>query len=34
MKSYNVTIQMKETERYFPVVLSIVLYCTVGGSNF
>ena len=34
MKSYDVTIQMKETEQYFPVVLFIVLYCTVGGSNF
>ena len=26
MKSYGVTIQMKATERYFPVVLFIMLY--------
>ena len=26
MKSYGVTIQMKTTERYFPVVLFIMLY--------
>ena len=26
MKSYSVTIQMKATEQYFPVVLSIILY--------
>ena len=26
MKSYSVTIQMKATEQYFPVVLSIMLY--------
>ena len=26
MKSYSVTIQMKATERYFPVVLFIMLY--------
>ena len=26
MKSYGVTIQMKPTEQYFPVVLFIMLY--------
>ena len=26
MKSYSVTIQMKATEQYFPVVLFIMLY--------
>ena len=26
MKSYDVTIQIKATERYFPVVLFIMLY--------
>ena len=26
MKSYGVTIQMKATEQYFPVVLCIMLY--------
>ena len=26
MKSYGVTIQMKATEQYFPVVLFIMLY--------
>ena len=26
MKSYSVTIQMKATEQYFPVVLFIILY--------
>ena len=29
MKSPSVTIQMKATEQYFPVVLSIVLYKVV-----
>ena len=29
MKSYNVTIQMKATEQYFPVVLFITLYKVV-----
>ena len=29
MKSYVVTIQMKATERYFPVVLLIMLYKVV-----
>ena len=29
MKSYGVTIQMKATEQYFPVVLSIMLYKVV-----
>ena len=32
MKSYNVTIQMKATEQYFPVVLFIMLYR--GCSKF
>ena len=26
MKSYSVTIQMKATEQYFPVVLFVMLY--------
>ena len=29
MKSYSVTIQMKATEQYFPVVLFIILYKVV-----
>ena len=29
MKSYGVTIQMKATEKYFPVVLFIMLYKVV-----
>ena len=29
MKSYGVTIQMKVTEQYFPVVLPIMLYKVV-----
>ena len=29
MKSYGVTIQMKATEQYFPVVLFIMLYKVV-----
>ena len=29
MKSYGVTIQMKATEQYFPVVFFIVLYMAV-----
>ena len=29
MKSYGVTIQMKATEQYFPVVLFIMLYTAV-----
>ena len=29
MKSYDVTIQMKVTEQYFPVVLFIMLYKVV-----
>ena len=33
MKSYGVTIQMKATEQYFPVVLFIKLYMK-GDSNF
>ena len=31
MKSENVTIQMKASEQYFPVV---VYYVVQGGSNF
>ena len=33
MKSLSVTIQMKATEQYFPVVLFIMLHIQ-GGSNF
>ena len=33
-KSYSVTIQMKATEQYFPVVLFTVYYSVQGGSNF
>ena len=33
-KSYSVTIQMKATEQYFPVVLFTVYYAVQGGSNF
>ena len=33
MKSLSVTIQMKATERYFPVVLLIIIIVQ-GGSNF
>ena len=29
MKSYGVTIQMKDTEQYFPVVLFIMFYKVV-----
>ena len=29
MKSYGVTIQMKDTEQYFPVVLLMMLYKVV-----
>ena len=29
MKSYNVTIRMKATEQYFPVVLFVMLYKVV-----
>ena len=29
MKSYGMTIQMKATERYFPVILFIMLYKVV-----
>ena len=32
MKSYGVTIQMKATEQYFPVVLFIMLYEVVLKS--
>ena len=32
MESLSVTIQMKATEQYFPVVLFI--YAVQGGSNF
>ena len=33
MKSYGVTIQMKATEQYFPLVLSIMLYKVVLTSE-
>jgi len=33
MKSYGVTIQMKATEQYFPVVLFIILYKLVLTSE-
>ena len=33
MKSYSVTIQMKATEQYFPVVLFIMLYKLVLTFN-
>ena len=33
MKSYGVTIQMKATEQYFPVVLFITLYKVVLTSE-
>ena len=34
MKSYGVTIQMKATEQYFPVVLFIMLYKVVLTLEF
>ena len=34
MKSYGMTIQMKATEQYFPVVLFIVLYKLVLTFEF
>jgi len=34
MKSYDVTIQMKATEQYFPVVLFIMLYKVVLTFEF
>ena len=34
MKSYDVTIQIKATERYFPVVLFIMLYKEVQTFEF
>ena len=34
MKSYGVTIQMKATELYFPVVLFIMLYKEVQTFEF
>ena len=34
MKSYGVTIQMKATEQYFPVVLFIMLYKVVLTFEF
>ena len=34
MKSYGVTIQMKATEQYFPVVLFIILYKVVLTFEF
>ena len=33
MKSYGVTIQMKATEQYFPVVLFIMLYKVALSSE-
>ena len=33
MKSYGVTIQMKATEQYFPVVLFIMLHTVVQTSK-
>ena len=33
MKSYGVTIQMRATEQYFPVVLFIMLYNLVWNSG-
>ena len=33
MKSYGVTIQMKATEQYFPVVLFIMLYKVILTSE-
>ena len=33
MKSYSVTIQMKATKQYFPVVLFIMLYKVVLTSD-
>ena len=33
MKSYSVTIQLKATEQYFPVVLFIMLYKVVLSSK-
>ena len=33
MKSYSVTIQMKATEQYFPMVLLIMLYKVVLTSE-
>ena len=32
MKSYGVTIQMKATEQYFPVILIITLYKVYGSK--
>ena len=34
MKFYSVTIQMKATEQYFPVVLFIILYKVVVTFEF
>ena len=34
MKSYGVTIQMKATEQYFPVVLFVMLYKVVLTTEF
>ena len=34
MKSYDVTIQIKATERYFPLVLVIMLYKVVLTFEF
>ena len=34
MKSYGVTIQMKATEQYFPVVVFIILYKVILTFEF
>ena len=34
MKSYGVTIQMKATEQYFPMILFIILYKVVLTYKF
>ena len=34
MKSCGVTIQMKATEQYFPVILIITLYKVYGFANY
>ena len=34
MKSLSVTIQMKDTEQFFPVVPAVVYYAVQVGCNF
>ena len=34
MESLSVTIQIKATEQYFPVVQCTVYYAAQGGSNY